>query len=154
MIIFGYPGIGKSTLGGKNSIIDLESSLFKTNRNWSWYIPYCNVADSLSRQGYIVFVSSHEEVRRYLQHMSTESMYIIMPAPQLRDSWIKRLRLRYINTVKTKDYSAWQNAETSYTQNIKDLCSCGIQYYRIDDMDYVLQDIVDYLVDFDNEWHK
>lgn len=70
MIIIGYPGIGKSTLAGKDhKFIDLESSNFKIEdeRSEDWYKVYCKVAEDLSRQGYIVFVSSHLAVREALR---------------------------------------------------------------------------------------
>lgn len=46
MIIIGYPGIGKSTLGGQNDVIDLDSSNFWNNgkRPDDWYVYYCKVA--------------------------------------------------------------------------------------------------------------
>ena len=75
MIIIGYQGIGKSTLAGKNKCIDLESGNFwfydletyQKVRHNDWYIPYCNIANHLSEQGYIVFTSSHEVVRNELK---------------------------------------------------------------------------------------
>ena len=67
MIIIGYQGIGKSTLSARNlKYVDLESSNFwfddpetkQRVRHFNWYEMYCNVAEYLSRQGYVVFVSS------------------------------------------------------------------------------------------------
>ena len=52
MIIIGYQGIGKSTLAGKdNKFIDLESGNFWVNgeRVENWYIPYCQIAEHLSK---------------------------------------------------------------------------------------------------------
>lgn len=56
MIFIGYQGIGKSTLAGYNRYIDLESGNFWINgkRDENWYIPYCNIAEHLSEQGYRV----------------------------------------------------------------------------------------------------
>ena len=52
MIYVGYQGIGKSSLGGTDKYIDLESSNFKHEDDW--YKTYCDVAISLSKQGYDV----------------------------------------------------------------------------------------------------
>ena len=66
MIVIGYQGIGKSTLAARNlKYIDLESSNFwfddpetkQRVRHSNWYEMYFNVAEDLSRQGYVVFVS-------------------------------------------------------------------------------------------------
>ena len=67
MIVIGYQGIGKSTLANKDlRFIDLESGNFWVDgkRADDWYKPYCQIAEHLSRQGYIVFTSSHEVVRK------------------------------------------------------------------------------------------
>lgn len=66
MIIVGYPCIGKSTyaVSHKYKAIDLESSNFI--KDGSWVESYCNVAIGLSEQGYDVFVSSHDDVRKQL----------------------------------------------------------------------------------------
>ena len=76
MIIIGYQGVGKSTLANKDDkFIDLESGSFWINntdnnskyRYDNWYEMYCNVAEHLSQQGYIVVVASHEVVRNRLK---------------------------------------------------------------------------------------
>ena len=155
MIIIGYPGIGKSTLGGHNDIIDLESGNFwkGDNRPEDWYVYYCNVAKQLSKQNYIVFTSSHKVVQEELKKCC-ESIYVIFPSLALKNEWIEKLRIRYLFTESVKDYRAWKNAEQYYDDSIADLVLSGYQYYMIESMDYKLQDIVDYLVEFENEWHK
>lgn len=156
MIIIGYQGIGKSSIAGKNDIIDLESGnfWFAGKRRRDWYIYYCNIAESLSKQGYIVFVSSHKVVRDYLKNYCGESIYCVFPSLRLKDQWIERLQNRFNETKLEKDYKAWKNAEQCYERNITDLMESGIRYYNIMDIDYRLQDIVDYLVGFDLEWNK
>lgn len=153
MIIIGYQGIGKSSIAGRNDIIDLESSnfWFRGERPKNWYIYYCNIAEHLSKQGYIVFVSSHEVVRNWLKNTCTESLYCIFPSITLQNEWLSRLKARYETTYTEKDYKAWVNAAKHYEQNIEDLEKSGIQFYKIDDIDYRLQDVVDYLVIFDAE---
>ena len=54
-----------------------------------WYKPYCQIANHLSEQGYTVFVSSHEVVRRELEK-SKEPVYVIFPAIDLARSSTRR----------------------------------------------------------------
>ena len=105
MIIIGYQGIGKSTLAGRNCrYIDLESSCFWINgkRPDDWYLYYCSIAEHLSKQGYIVFVSSHEVVRTRLE-WSCEDVVIVYPSIELNDYWISKLEKRYTETKLDKD---------------------------------------------------
>lgn len=156
MIIIGYQGIGKSTIAGKNDIIDLESGNFwaEGKRPDNWYVCYCNIAEHLSKQGYIVFVSSHKVVYERLKKYSKEAIYAILPALSLRDAWIERLHTRYETTKLPKDFKAWQHAYLEFEEDICDLMHCGIKFYVINDMEYRLQDIIDYIVDFNSEWRK
>lgn len=144
MIIIGYQGIGKSTLSNKEQgFIDLESGCFWNNgeRIDDWFIYYCQVAEHLSAQGYIVFVSSHKSVRDYLK-LSNERVICIYPSILLADEWKKKLHNRYRESGKTKDYKAWMNAENMYHENISDLMMCGIPHAEINHMDYNLLEII------------
>ena len=92
MIITGYQGIGKSTLANKRpDIIDLESSCFWKTENGvktrpdDWYVYYCQMAEHLSRRGYIVFVSYHPEVREYLENHGTEPFCAIFPVKSIKE---------------------------------------------------------------------
>ena len=151
MIIIGYQGIGKSTLAGQDNVIDLESGNFWNDgkRIDDWYIYYCNIAEHLSQQGYVVFVSSHEVVRNRLKQCSKENICCIYPSILLRDEWVKKLEDRYNETKLAKDYKAWKNAEYSYKVNISDLMMCGFKHYEIEHMDYSLKDMVQYLETLD-----
>ena len=115
MIIIGYQGIGKSTLAGWSNCIDLESGNFWVDgkRAEDWYIPYCQIANHLSEQGYTVFVSSHEVVRNELKK-SKERVVAICPFVELRNEWVAKLEDRYLTTKLDKDYKAWKNAEDRY----------------------------------------
>ena len=140
MIIIGYQGIGKSTLAKTEAgCIDLESGCFwhKGKRLDDWYIYYCQIAEHLSSQGNVVFVSSHEPVRDYLKS-SNERTICIYPSILLADEWKKKLHDRYKETGKTKDYKAWMNAEERYHENISEIMMCGIPHEEIDHMDYKL----------------
>ena len=152
MIIIGYQGIGKSTLAGKNNCIDLESGNFWVDgkRADDWYIPYCQIANHLSEQGYTVFVSSHEVVRNELKK-SKEKVFVVCPSTGLQDKWIKKLSDRYETTGLIKDFKAWKNAEERYADNIMELMGSGFEFYNIKDMDYDLKDIVNYLGGLSND---
>lgn len=93
MIIFGYPGIGKSTLVKESyltglRVIDLESSNFFVDgqRPDNWAEIYCNIAKDLSRQNYIVLVSTHKAVREALfKERLDEEVAVIYPSLDLKD---------------------------------------------------------------------
>ena len=150
MIIIGYQGIGKSTLAGKNGCIDLESGNFwfydeetkQKMRHSNWYIPYCQIANHLSEQGYTVFVSSHEVVRNELKK-SDQRVIVVCPDLHLKDEWIKKLEDRYEYTGLEKDFKAFKNAFDRYEENIKELLYSGFDTYAIDSMDYVLSKIIE-----------
>lgn len=131
MIVVGYQGIGKSTLAGRDyKYIDLESGNFWIDgrRADDWYKPYCKIAEYLSEQGYIVFVSSHEVVRQYLVENSRELVVLVYPSIELKEAWINKLEKRYIKSGLEKDYKALTNAKYSYVENIKELQESCIEY--------------------------
>lgn len=151
MIVIGYQGIGKSTLAAKSlRYIDLESSSFwfddpetkQKIRHIMWYAMYCNVAEDLSRQGYTVFVSSHQPVRERLSK-SDEYVIACVPALDLKDKWIEKLRLRYENSGLEKDYKAYMNAANSFTENVSEIMNSGFDVLEIRDMDYDLKTLLD-----------
>ena len=116
MIVIGYQGIGKSTLAGRNNrFIDLESGNFWVDgkRADDWYKPYCQIAEHLSQQGYIVFTSSHEVVRKQLEN-SGETIVVVYPSIKLKDEWIAKLEKRYEESGLEKDYKALMNAKDRY----------------------------------------
>lgn len=144
MIIIGYQGIGKSTLARtENGYIDLESGSFwyDGKRPDDWYIYYCQIAEHLSRQGYIVFTSSHQVVRDFLKD-SAEVVITIYPSILLEDQWKNRLKKRYDSTKSQKDYKAWMNAEDRYHENISELMMCGIPHLEIDSINYDLDEMI------------
>lgn len=143
MIIIGYQGIGKSTLAGKRNCIDLESGNFWVDgkRDEKWYVPYCQIANHLSQQGFTVFVSSHEVVRKELEK-SEEKVYVICPDLTLKYHWIAKLQTRWEATELDKDYKAYMNAVDRYSENIGELMNSGFDVVVLDDMDYSLDGIV------------
>ena len=146
MIIVGYQGIGKSTLAGKYDCIDLESGNFWVDgkRAEDWYKPYCQIANHLSEQGYTVFTSSHEVVRKELEK-SKENVFVVFPSIHLRDEWMQKLKARYEATGLEKDFKALANAEDRHKENIAELMMGNLKFYEINDMNYNLKQIVDYL---------
>ena len=152
MIIIGYPGIGKSTLAtssdlieGYKGVIDLESSCFHNKhinaRDDFWYVPYCQVAADLSRQGYMVLVSSHENVCRELAKY-TVYIKVCYPDLSLKEEWIKKLRCRYLESQVEKDRRAYERAVDYYEEDIKSFTKYGFDKIVIDSMEYKLVDIL------------
>lgn len=145
-IIVGYQGIGKSTLAYHNiNVIDLESSNFFVDgkRGDKWYIPYCNIAKSLARQGYIVCVSSHEVVRKELEQNPYEQQTVVYPALELKDVWIRNLKYRNEQFPCDKNMKAYENARQYYEQNINDLKNQkGFDHIEINDMGYNLSSLI------------
>lgn len=142
MIVIGYQGIGKSTLAGKdNRYIDLESGNFWVNgkRADDWYKPYCQIAEHLSQQGYVVFTSSHEVVRKQLEN-SNEIVVLTFPSVELKDAWIDKLEKRYQESGLEKDYKALMNAKDRYIENIRELEASNFEHRLIiRDIDYDLE---------------
>ncbi len=152
MIVIGYQGIGKSTLAkGGNGFIDLESGNFWVDgvRDEHWAQAYANIAVHLSMQGYDVFTSSHEIVRQCLKthpdvcdcsQKAPECLAVCYPVLELREPWVKRLRDRYDETKKEKDYKAWINADKMYEENIRSLMAEELPVIQIPitSMDYDL----------------
>lgn len=151
MIIIGYQGIGKSTLSARNlKYVDLESSNFwfddpetkQRVRHFNWYEMYCNVAEYLSRQGYVVFVSSHQPVRERLLK-SEEYVVACVPSLILKDEWINKLKERYENSLLEKDYKAYMNAADRFTENVSDIMNSGFELLEIKDMSYNLKNLIE-----------
>ena len=151
MIVIGYQGVGKSTLASRNlKYIDLESSNFwfddaetkQRVRHSNWYEMYCNVAEDLSRQGYVVFVSSHQPVRERLLK-SEEYVVACVPSLILKDEWIKKLKERYENSLLEKDYKAYMNAADRFAENVTEIMNGGFDTILITDVDYNLQNLIE-----------
>lgn len=122
MIVMGYPGIGKTTLAKMyhdNDYIDLETSNFY--KRPEWYCDYCNVAEDLSRQGYIVLTGCHKEIREILKD-SDELTVLIFPEDKLKEKCIERLRKRAeFNGNKEKDLRALKRVEEKWEQDHEEL---------------------------------
>lgn len=136
------------------NVIDLESSNFFADgkRSDDWYKVYCNIADDLSRQGFVVFVSSHEVVRKELLK-SAEDVRVCYPTIGIRDDWVYKLRGRYVQSVhrsypifgqeQDKNFKAYANAAEQYEENINSLSKSGFEKMEIDSFDYSLLEMFD-----------
>lgn len=150
MIIIGYPGIGKSTLAGRyKEYIDLESSHFNNvlgEKRSSWYIPYCRVAEDLSRQGYRVFVSCHREVQEYF-NKSNEYVMVIYPAIELKEQWLDKVKKRFENEPSIKNAKALESVDTHYNTHIKSLINSPFENkLELKDMNYTLDNEIDNVI--------
>lgn len=145
MIVIGYQGIGKSTICKDNPrYIDFESSALKMfgQRMPNWELPYCQMAIWLSKQGYVVFTSSHKEVRKMLKGCG-EYCIAIVPALELEEEWCTKLKSRYEESGLEKDNLAFLNAQDRYRENITEIIKDIPNTFLIDNMDYNLKQIVD-----------
>lgn len=155
LIVIGYQGIGKSSLGGWCKCIDLESSNFYINehRNEDWYKIYCNIALNIANQGYIVFTSSHKEVReyfyQYLNNLPANIGNIVIFCPQAlqEKDWIDRLQTRYDKTNLDKDKRALDGAMERYEEDIYNLTHSGFIYYQPKSVDYNLKNYIEKMRD-------
>lgn len=151
MIVIGYPGIGKSTLAAKDhDYVDLESSCFMVagKRHDDWYIPYCQTAEDISRQGRTVFVSSHAAVVDYLVSTHTpksEFLVFIYPSVNLRDEWVDKLRVRFDESGLEKDMRAWMRAIKHYKEDVQVLSQAPVLSYKlpITNMNYDLKEEIE-----------
>ena len=153
MIIIGFPGIGKSTLAYNNDkFVDLESSYFKpvNNRNDDWVVDYCKLAEVLSRNGHIVFVSSHKAVRDYLAKMDTDELVAcVFPSERIKEQWVKKLEDRYMDSNLDKDYRAFIRTRDHYDDYIRELYSDNDILYKwvITNINYNLEEEIEKFID-------
>ena len=145
-IILGYPGVGKSSVASRlNSFINLESSSFYINsvRDKNWYIYYCKIAEQLSNQGYDVFLSTHDVVRKELKD-SKQKKFIVYPVLSLKTQWIVRLEERHFRSKLLKDYQALKRAQDHYDMDINELMNePGFNKIEITYMPYNLLRIIE-----------
>lgn len=153
MIIFGYQGIGKSTLANSpsgESYIDLESSMFRTpmhpERSEDWFQAYGNIVYDLNKQNKFIFSACHQQIRDYIaseKDLKGVMSVICYPSIELREEWLYRLRQRWIDTQLPKDKAALDYAEASYSSSIKALDKdTDYDHLILTKMNYNLHDIL------------
>ena len=153
MIIFGYQGIGKSTLANRNIdtiFIDLESSMFRTpmhpERSEDWFQAYGNIVYDLNKQNKFIFSACYQQIRDYIaseKDLKGVMSVICYPSIELREEWLYRLRQRWIDTQLPKDKAALDYAEASYSSSIKALDKdTDYDHLILTKMNYNLHDIL------------
>lgn len=150
IIVIGYQGIGKTTLASNldNRVIDLESSMFKLGdyRDPYWYLIYCRQAFHIARQGFVVCISSHKEVRSEIVKYKNFDINIveIYPALYLESEWIDRLRKRYLDDPSSiKNLIAFEHAEENFRKSVIDMrLDDYFDQIELDRMDYDLETIL------------
>ena len=153
MIIFGYQGIGKSSLANSPAgalYIDLESSMFRTpmhpERSEDWFQAYGNIVCDLDKQGKFVFSACHQQIRDYIaseKDLKGVVAAICYPSLELREEWLYRLRQRWMDTQLPKDKAALDFAEASYSSSIKALDKdTDYDHLILTKMNYNLNDIL------------
>ena len=153
MIIFGYQGIGKSSLANSPAgalYIDLESSMFRTpmhpERSEDWFQAYGNIVCDLDKQGKFVFSACHQQIRDYIaseKDLKGVVAAICYPSLELREEWLYRLRRRWMDTQLPKDKAALDFAEGFYSSSIKTLDKdTYYDHIILNDMNYNLMNIL------------
>lgn len=145
-IVFGYPGIGKSTLARNcKDFIDLESSVFKIDgeRDLNWFKVYVNMAIHIANQERIVFMSTHPWTRDYIAEMKDLDIpvLIVYPDVSLKDFWDYKVSIRYTLDPTEKNLTALNKVKSDYEKDIKGLEAdtrfphlvLKDQKYRLDD---------------------
>lgn len=144
MIIFGYPGIGKTSIARSDyRFIDLDSSDPFIRWRWSmkrkdWVTDYCNVALMLSRQGYYVLVSTHPEIIRHLMGHN-EDYCFVYPDASISEEWTKRLRARYYDNPNRSTHNAYVRARDHLVEDYQQLEKLHGKRLVIKSMDYELK---------------
>lgn len=145
MIICGYPCIGKSTVASQcSNVIDLESSHFKVQGrdNTDWEMGYCKMAKELSDQGYVVFTSTHKQVRDMFNKLDI-GFNVCYPAPELKEQWIERATERATRSALYKDNMALDRIRDYYEEDINDLMHTRCEdHLIITEVPYDLKDII------------
>ena len=150
IIICGYQGIGKSSWAGKGNLIDLESSNFHHAENAeNWFVTYVDVAIDLARQGFVVFVSCHEKVRKQLWDKALEfdniglvHPIVLCPNINLENEWVLKLEERYKRTGLDKDLRSYRRAKEHFKEDIDKIIKNYKPVYALDSMDYTLDVVV------------
>lgn len=140
MIVFGYPGIGKTGIAREDyRFIDLDSGDMlihgKYRRKKHWEENYCNTAMLLSRQGYFVFVSTHREVvQRIMTH--EKDVCAVFPDIQLKMAWIGALEKRYRDRPNRQTHNAWIRAKEHFDGDIWSLKALECEKISIPEMGF------------------
>lgn len=147
LIVFGYPGVGKSSIAGWNNCIDLESSNFSRRDDEDWEIHYFVIASALAEQGYTVLMSTHQKVidvckKGLSVYKINVPAVIFCPKQEMRDQWAARLFNRYLRDSCAKNLRALDGAIICWDDKICALHDSGFKVYSPDSLDYDLRDYI------------
>lgn len=128
-IVFGYPGIGKSSIARLDkNYVDLESSVFKVDgeRDPNWFKVYVNMALHIADQNRIVLMSTHPWTRDYLYDKYEEDIglkndipaMIVYPDISLKEDWIYKCSSRYEEEPSPKNLTALKKVENDFEKDI------------------------------------
>lgn len=155
-IILGYPCIGKTTLGGKYNFIDLDISNMITNPDGvgyqyikpsGWEEIYINIAISLKKQGYNVFLNARKDIIKYLFSIG-ETFSLVYPSLTLKKEWIERATKKYEETKLDRDKKELDRMKLYFDNDISILSEYRVAQIEIDSMDYDLKELIDYYIDY------
>ena len=121
MILCGYPCIGKSRICKEDPSLFMELDCNKRDRaDPKWCEAYGDEAIKLSRQGKIVFVSLHRALRAYLKKAAPGEYALLVPKPELKETWIAHLKHRADHTGLPKDAKALECCSKWYDDDMKE----------------------------------
>ena len=140
LIICGYPGVGKTAVGGWINCIDLESSSFD-HIYFSWVETYVRVATDLATQGYTVLMSTHLEVIKKLKEAKEYAdgkwdVVIFCPKKEMKDAWLARVTDRYLADKSFKNQRALMRVRERFDSDIDDLQKTGLMCFSPSNMNY------------------
>lgn len=164
-IIFGYPGIGKSTLARNcKDFIDLESSVFKIDgeRDPDWFKVYVNMAIHIADQGRIVFMSTHPWTRDYIinklevDNRDDIPVAIVYPDLSLKDFWLDKVSIRYNDNPSSKNLTALNKVKNDFEEDIRGLeADTRFPHIILSSKNYLLDDdIFDFIISTNREKFK
>lgn len=147
LIICGYSGVGKTSVGGWNNCIDLESSSFD-HIYFSWVETYVRVATDLATQGYTVLMSTHPEVIKKLKEAKEYAdgkwdVVIFCPKKTLKEFWTERVHDRYLADMNFKNQRAWMRVRERFDSDIDDLQNTGLMVFSPPNMKYNFKDCIE-----------
>lgn len=150
LIICGYPGVGKTSIAGRQNCIDLESSLFSYDVDGDpldpniWVSRYCAVAIDLAMQGYTVLTSTHARVIDGFENSDDQQKIpkvIFCPRLNMKEAWTQRLKDRYQRNPSEKNWRAYEHV-LKHFDKIVFLSGSTLPCFSPKDMDYDFDDCV------------
>lgn len=150
-IYVGFPCIGKTTLAlNDDKFIDIDSSTMMENPDgmgYEWIRRdgleeiYTNVAFSLVRQGYNVFLSSHNLVTKRLKSLGI-AFTVIVPSLGMKNAWIDKANARFLCSESDKDRRALIRIKEHFNEDVSELLAVKSEKIIIDNENYSLKGLI------------